>query len=140
MLTFYNPWRTLTAELDWPSRNIPSEPDTTTNFSPKVDIVEQKDHYRIDIDLPGLEAKDVRVTVEQNVLSISGDRKIEKEETSEGYSRFERSRGSFNRSFKLPEDVDPENISAVSKNGVLTVQLPKSAVTKARSIEVKTLS
>ena len=140
MMTFYNPWRTLTSELDWPSRNSAEATHTSAAFSPRVDIVEQKDHYRIDIDLPGVEAKDVSVTVEQNVLSISGDRKIEKQDETEGYYRFERSRGSFLRSFQLPEDVDPENISAVNKNGVLTVQIPKAEVAKPRSIEVKTLS
>ena len=139
MLTHFNPW-TLSSDLDWFTRTGEARPNATTAFSPRVDIVENKDHYRIDIDLPGVEAKDVSVTVEQNVLSIAGERKIEKEDKQEGYHRFERSRGAFSRSFELPDDADAENISAVSKNGVLTVQLPKAAAVKPRSIEVKTLS
>lgn len=140
MLTVFNPWTTIARDLDWFSRSNESDSQTTTSFVPRLDILEEADHYRIDIDLPGVEAKDVSVTVERNVLTISGERKLEKEDKREGYYRLERLSGSFTRAFELPKDVDPENISAASKNGVLSVSLPKSAVAKARSIEVKTLS
>lgn len=134
MLTLFNPWRTLTSDLDWFSRPVA---DDTPCFSPRVDIVEASDHYRIEVDLPGVDAKEVSVTVEHNVLSIAGERKVETEDKREGYTRYERRHGSFCRSFQLPEDVDVEHISATGKNGVLTVQVPKAAKAKPRAIEVK---
>jgi HSP20 family protein len=136
MLTLFNPWRSLASDLDWFAQ---TESNGNT-FAPRVDIVERPDHYSIDVDLPGVDAKDVSVTVEHNVLTIAGERKLEKEEKREGYVRFERSHGSFCRSFQLPEDVDPEHITAAGKNGVLTVQLPKAAKAKPRAIEVKMMS
>ena len=136
MLTLFNPWRNLASDLDWFAQ---TESNGHT-FAPRVDIVETKEHYRIDVDLPGIDAKDVSVTVEHNVLTIAGERKLEKEENRDGYVRYERSHGSFSRSFQLPEDVDAEHISATGKNGVLTVQLPKAAAAKPRAIEVKAFS
>jgi len=140
MLTVFNPWATLSRDLDWFHRASETASHSDTSFVPRVDIVEEADHYRIDVDLPGLEAKDVSVTVERNVLTISGDRKLEKEEKREGYYRLERLSGGFARAFELPKDVDAEHIGAESKNGVLRVKLPKAAVARPRSIEVKPLS
>jgi HSP20 family protein len=138
MMTLWSPWRTLANELEFFARE--PENNTAMAFSPRVDITEQPDHYRIDVDLPGVEASTVSVTVEHSVLTIAGERKDEKRAEAKGYYRYERVHGSFSRAFRLPEDVDSEHITAASKNGVLTVQIPKAAVAKPRSIEVKTLS
>ena len=98
-----------------------------------VDIEEDDKQYRIYADLPGIDKKQVSVKVENNVLSIRAEIAPRK---SESIVRSERAHGEFLRSFRLPQKVDAENISASLKNGVLTVQLPKSATAAGRAIEI----
>jgi HSP20 family protein len=86
--------------------------------------------------VPGLSAEDIKVDVEKNVLTLSGERKIEKEETKDKYRRVERQYGSFTRSFTLPETVDTDHISADLKDGVLELRLPKTQAPKPKSISV----
>jgi HSP20 family protein len=107
------------------------------SFSPKVDVRERGDAYSIDVDLPGVDPTEVKVTLENNVLSISGERKREHEEKTARHCRYERSYGSFCRSFELPSDVAGDKLTATCKNGVLTVVAPKKAEAhRAISVQV----
>ena len=105
---------------------------------PKVDITENDSDYSIEADLPGLEKKDIRIIVEDGVLTISGEKKHEKKERKKGrYGFYERSYGSFSRSFALPENVDEKSIHANYKNGLLELTIKKTEKAKPKSIEIK---
>jgi len=106
-------------------------------WAPVVDIVEDDNEYLIKAELPEVKKEDVKVTVQDDVLTISGERMFEKEEKGRKYHRMERAYGSFARSFTLPEDADGEKVAAEFKDGVLKVHLPKSEQAKPKSIEVK---
>jgi HSP20 family protein len=106
-------------------------------FQVAVDIREEDDAFYVDAEVPGLAAEDVKVDVEKNVLTLSGERKVEKEESEGTYRRVERQYGSFTRSFTLPETVDTDNISADLKEGVLALRLPKKEAPTPRKISVK---
>lgn len=106
-------------------------------WSPLVDITEDEHEYVIKAELPDLRKEDVKVKVDHGILSISGERKFEKEEKNKRYHRVERSYGSFVRSFQVPEDADAGKVMAEYKDGVLNVRLPKSETAKPKSIEVK---
>lgn len=108
------------------------------DFAPAVDIEEKPDHFLVSADLPGVSEKDIEVKVQDGVLLLSGKRESKKEEKTEGGYYRERSSGSFCRSFTLGEGLDPTKIEATYKNGVLTVKLPKKAVTQRRQIPVST--
>jgi HSP20 family protein len=95
-------------------------------WTPSVDIVETEDAIRIKAELPEVDKKDIDVSIDGDVLSISGERKLEKEEKKEDYTRIERSYGAFSRSFTLPDNVDRTKIKAESKDGVLKLTLPKT--------------
>jgi HSP20 family protein len=113
-------------------RELPS-----TNY-PDVDIIEDKDAFRIRADMPGMEKNDIKVEVENGVLSISGEKKAEKMEKDKNhYYHFERSYGAFNRTFRLPENVMSDHVDAKYTNGVLELTLKKSEVAKPKAIEVK---
>ncbi len=98
------------------------------DFTPAVNTREGKEAYHIDVDLPGIEKDDVEISVDKNVLSISGKREIKNELKEEDYYKVESRYGSFGRSFTLPEKVDVENIRAASDNGVLEIIIPKLTV------------
>lgn len=106
-------------------------------WNPAVDISEDKDNFFVTIDLPGMNKKDVKVSYEDGVLSISGEKKKESERKEENFHRVERSYGSFERSFRVPMRIVPERIEARFDNGVLTVTLPKAEEVKPKEIEVK---
>lgn len=110
---------------------------TVAEWSPRVDITEDDKEYVIKADLPDVKKEDIKLTVLDNVMSISGERKYEKEEQGKKYHRVERSYGSFMRSFTVPDDADASKVSAEYKDGVLNAHLPKSEKAKAKSIEVK---
>jgi len=110
---------------------------TVAEWSPLVDISEDEKEYLVKAELPEVKKEDVKLTVQDNVLSITGERKYEKEEKGKKYHRVERSYGSFMRSFTLPEDADGSKVAAEYKDGVLKVHLPKSEKAKPKSIEVK---
>lgn len=107
------------------------------DWSPSVDVAEDEKEYLITADAPGVKREDLKVTVQNGVLTISGERKSEKEEKGKKFHKVERLYGSFARSFSLPEDAEDEKLSAQFKEGVLTVHLPKSAKAKAKSKEIK---
>lgn len=110
---------------------------TLAEWAPLVDIIEEEKEYRIKAELPEVNKSDVKVTVQDDVLTIAGERTFEKEETGRKYHRVERAYGSFARSFTLPEDADAAKVSADFKDGVLIVHLPKSEKARPKSIEVK---
>ncbi len=106
------------------------------DWVPSVDVSETEGEYQIKAEIPDVKKEDVKVTVEDGVLTIQGERKQEKEEKGRKYHRVERSYGSFIRSFTLPDLVDEEKVRAEFKDGVLNLQLPKSVKTKPKAIEV----
>ena len=108
-----------------------------TDWSPQVDILEEDHEYLIKVDLPAMKREEVKVTVENDVLCIAGERKEEKEEKNRKYHRIERSFGSFERAFNLPEDADAKKIAAEFRDGVLKVHLPKVLAAKPKPVEVK---
>jgi len=107
------------------------------DWSPLMDIAEDDHEYLFKADLPDMKKEDVKVTVENGILSISGERKAEKEEKQRKFHRIERTFGFFERTFTLPEDADAVKIVADFKDGVLRIHLPKLVTTKAKPIEVK---
>lgn len=121
--------------------NTPSGRDDTSlvegsDWSPAVDIKEEDERFLIHADIPGVNAKEIEVSMDQGVLTIKGERKHESTESGKDYKRLERSHGLFIRRFSLPDTVDAGNISASSQDGVLEIILPKSVAEKPRRIEV----
>ena len=110
---------------------------TVAQWAPLVDITEDEHGYSIKAELPEVQKGDVKVTVENGVLTISGERKFEKEEKTRKYHRVERAYGSFARSFSVPDDADDAKVSAEFKDGLLTVRLAKNEKARPRSIDVK---
>jgi HSP20 family protein len=118
-------------------RGLGQEAMTVSEWTPLVDITEDEKEYLIKAELPEVNKEDVKVTVENGTLTITGERKFEKEEKGKKYHRIERAYGSFVRSFTLPESAAGDKVSADFKDGVLKVHLPKSAEAKPKSIDVK---
>ncbi len=114
-----------------------AEEVSSRRFLPAVDIRETGDVLTLAAELPGLNREDVQITVENNVLTIAGERKFEKDTKEENYHRIERSYGTFTRSFTLPANVKTEKVEASFKDGVLTISLPKVDEAKPRKIEIK---
>ena len=114
-----------------------SEPQSNRPWSPSVDIFETENELVLKADLPDVDLKDIDVRVENQTLTISGERKFEKQDSGKGYHRIERSYGSFKRSFAVPNTFDTEHIGADFKNGVLSVTLPKKEAAKPRQIKVE---
>ena len=110
---------------------------TVAEWAPLVDITEDTKEYLIKAELPEVKKEDVKVTVEQGVLTITGERKFEKEEKDKKYHRVERSYGSFVRSFSVPDDADAEKVTAEFRDGVLKVHLGKAEQVRPRQVEVK---
>lgn len=110
---------------------------TVAEWAPTVDITEDEKEYLIKAELPEVRREDVKVTVENGVLTITGERKLEREEKSKRYHRIERAYGTFARSFSVPDDADDTKVAADFKDGVLAVHLTKSEKARPRSIEVK---
>lgn len=110
---------------------------TVADWSPTVDIAETVEEYVVKAELPEVKKEDVKISVEDGVLNIQGERKQEKEEKGKKFHRVERSYGQFMRSFTLPDDVDASKIHADYKDGLLSVHLIKNAKAKPKSIEVK---
>ena len=110
---------------------------TVADWSPEVDISEDNRGYLLKADLPEMKKDDVRVTVEDGILCVSGERKTEKEDQKKKFHRIERSFGTFRRSFTLPEDADSTKVTAEFHDGVLKVHLPTTPVARSKAIEVK---
>jgi HSP20 family protein len=137
-----NPFASLQREIDrvfddftrgWPSLHMGN-----SDLAPRMDIAETDKDIEITAELPGLEEKDVQVNVADNVLTIKGEKKAEKEQKDKNYHMVERSYGSFYRSLDLPSGVNADAIKASLANGVLKVTVPKPAAAQAKKVEVKT--
>ena len=118
---------------DWLSPRVPGD---ARGFSPAVDMIDKKDEIVLRADLPGLEQKDLQVSVENGMLSIRGSRKEEREAKDDDYYCCERWSGSFARTMMLPSGIEPDRIKATFKNGVLEVHVPKSKQALGKTIQV----
>jgi len=145
-LTRWNPWKEM-EQMQNRLASLWSDPFRTNGgkgetlmdveWTPRVDIVEDEKEILVKAELPEMKKEDVKVTVDQGVLTISGERKLEKEEKNKKYHRIESAYGSFLRSFTLPAAVLPEKVSAEFKDGMLKVHLPKDTSAGAKSVEIK---
>ena len=142
-LVNWEPFRDMESFLnrfyDWPGRNMRVRGDDTAKafeWRPSVDISESKKQYVIKAELPEVDKNDVDVSVENGMLSITGERRFESEDETEEQHRIERMYGRFSRSFTLPADADADRISAKSKNGVLKVVIPKIQETPQSAIKI----
>ena len=145
----YEPWRfldRLQRELhreylqDQGNQDLISDDSSESvigHWRPAVDIKEKEDRFSIYADLPGVDPKDIEITMEQGVLVLKGERYAEKKDEQDSYTRTERFRGSFYRRFSLPSSADTDNIQATGKNGVLEIVLPKHEKMQPRRITVQ---
>jgi len=143
VLTRWDPFREFTTLQDRMNRLFHDsfsegrdESLTTSSFAPAVDVYEDEHNVTLKIEVPGIEEKDIDVRIENNTLTVHGERKFEKEEKEENYRRVERQYGSFTRSFTLPNTVDHDNVSANYDKGVLKIKLAKKAEAKPKQIKV----
>ena len=143
MITRWDPFRELNTITDRMNRLFQDtygtqsrEEGLTASFVPAVDIYEDEHNVTVKMEVPGIDQKDIDVRLENNTLTIRGERKFEKEEKEENFRRVERQYGSFTRSFTLPTTVDAEKVTAHYDKGVLKVQLAKKAEAKPKQIKV----
>lgn len=113
-----------------------ADSSTMTTWAPAVDIYETENELVLRADLPDMNEKDLDIRVENNMLTVRGERKFEQKVKEENYLRIERTYGSFSRSFSLPNTISTENIKAEYKNGVLTVEMPKRAESKPKQVKI----
>src|SRR5438045_9672768 len=140
MEDFHNRLSNLSTHFGRPLRRTNGhgrEDITLADWMPLADITEDEKEYLIKAELPEMKREDVKVIVENGVLTMSGERKFEKEEKKRKFHRVERGYGTFMRSFALPDDADFNKVNAEFKSGVLTVHVPKSEQAKPKQIEVK---
>ena len=118
---------------------VPTFEQTMAGFSPRVDVTETDKEIKVEAELPGIDEKDINVTFDRDVLTISGEKKAEKEEKHKNYYHMERHYGSFQRAIPVPVEIDVDKIDAKFKKGVLTITLPKTkeAQSSAKHITVK---
>lgn len=134
-----DPWTAMRQEMNdlmssfWNSNLSPS----TVSFSPAMDVVEKDNSYELRMDVPGLDAKDIDIQVQGNTVTVSGQRKEEKEEKGKTFHRIERRSGSFSRTITLPCPVSEKEVAAEYTNGVLNVVLPKCEKARPSRIAVK---
>ena len=114
------------------------EPTATTSWSPSVDIFETEESIVVKAEVPGVDPKEIELSLENNVLTLKGDRRFEKETKDENYHRIERSYGGFSRSFSIPALVEEAAIKADYKEGVLTIVLPKTEKARPKQIQIDT--
>lgn len=148
-LTRWNPFREMdeiqhrmASLFDWERENMRGNRDQEeklilADWSPRVDIVEDEGGYVIKAELPEMKKEDVKVTVEDGILTVAGERKLEKEEKNRKFHRIEREYGSFIRSFALPPGTSGEKVAAEFKEGVLKIRLPKDTKAPGKAVEIK---
>ncbi len=124
-------------QLHQPLRNIGEK--IADWFAPRADAAATQEHYEVNMELPGVAAEDIEVSMHDDTLMIKGEKRFQREETGRSYYFSEREYGAFQRSFRLPADADAEKVSADFKNGVLTVTVPKAGARseKARRVEIR---
>ncbi len=137
----YEPWGVLQKFQDdvnrlFADREADGSHVVTSHWSPAVDIREDKDAFTLFADVPGVDANDIEITMENGVLTIKGERRWESAEERETFKRMERSRGTFYRRFSLPDTVDAERITARGVNGVLEIVIPKHEKQQPRRIQI----
>jgi HSP20 family protein len=141
MLTRWDPLRDLQRMQDEVGRlfddRLTNRSGESVGWTPSVDIFEDEEGVTLRFELAGVDPKDVDIRFENGVLTLRGDRKLEREDKRDNYHRVELSYGTFTRSFSLPGTIDAEKIKAESRNGILTVMLPKKPEAKPKSIQVK---
>ncbi len=137
----WDPWRTMRSLLSWdPFREmaaVPALEEGPFAVSPAFDVKETKDAYEFKADVPGIQDKDLEVSMTGNRLTVSGKREAEKEDKSDRYYTYERSYGSFTRSFSLPDGADADQVRASLDKGVLSISVPKKPEVQAKKIAVK---
>jgi HSP20 family protein len=142
VLTRWDPFREFTTLQDRMNRLFRDnygegqEALSTSTFAPPVDVYEDEHNVTLKIEVPGIDEKDIDVQIENNLLTVHGERKFEKEEKEENFRRVERQYGSFTRSFTLPSTVNPEQVQAHYDKGILKIQLAKKAEAKPKQIKV----
>ncbi|MFK8026979.1 MAG: Hsp20/alpha crystallin family protein [Gammaproteobacteria bacterium] len=117
-------WREFDGMENWLS-SANGQAETTSRWVPSVDVIEQQDHYVITADLPGIDRKDIEIVFEEGALTLKGERSDNVESEHDGYKRVERSYGSFQRTFRMPDNINADAITAKSEQGVLEVRVPK---------------
>ncbi len=138
-----NPWESfdllsdLQTDLNRVFNRSLTRPEWGKSFSPVVEVREEADHYTVHADLPGLQKEDFSISVENNRLTLKGERKAEKETQEKGYHYSERSYGSFSRVMDFATDIQADQVKAAYKNGVLEVTLPKSEKSKPKLVQVE---
>jgi HSP20 family protein len=141
MLTLWDPFTGFSRFSDAAFARLSDEafvaPARADRFTPAVDVFEDKDAFVVKAELPGLKVEDVGIDVEKGVLTLRGERKLEKRDDKDGYCCIERVYGAFSRSFSLPDTVDPDKIQASLSDGILTVRLSKKPASQPRKIEIK---
>ena len=136
MITRIDPFRELATFFENFAEPTGKDQLTAGNFVPPVDVYEDEQNLVLKLEVPGVEEKDLNVSVENSTLTIQGERKFEKEEKEENFHRIERRYGSFLRTFKLPNTVDSEKVDASYEKGILKITLAKRAEAKPRQIKV----
>lgn len=117
-------------------KNWEKQQQAMSSWVPSTDVLESKDGYIFKMELPGLDKEDIKIEFDDNVLTVTGEKKEEKEQKGETYHRIERCAGVFSRSFNIPKNVDPKKIKANMKNGVLELHIPKAEDSKPKSIPI----
>ena len=144
-LVTYNPWRVLNelhSDMDrlmsrgLSGANEEQAGEVTSRWMPSVDIKEEEGRFVLYADIPGVNPKDIEVTMEKGVLDIKGERKVEKKEEGKHFTRQERAHGIFYRRFALPDSADPDKVEAHGKNGVLEIVVPKREESQPRRIPI----
>src|SRR5437773_3848327 len=142
VLTRWDPFREFSTLQDRMNRlfrdsyGVHEEALTSSTFAPPVDVYEDEHNVTLKIEVPGIDEKDIDVRIENNLLTVHGERKFEKEEKEENFRRVERQYGSFTRSFTLPTTIDSEKVQATYDKGVLKIELAKKAEAKPKQIKV----
>lgn len=136
MLTRFDPFAEMSRLQDHLMRLNQSQTASDFAFRPTVDIFEDEASIQVKADLAGVKREDVHIEVENSVLTLRGERKLEHEEKKKGYHRVERAYGSFSRSFALPDTVDTDKIDAAFRDGVLNVTIPKRPAAQKKQIKV----
>ena len=145
-ITRYNPWPTQGNQIQDEIKQVferffgeadaDSSSVVTSQWTPRVDIKEEAGRFVILADVPGVEPKDIDISMDKGILTIKGERRAEKKEETERFSRVERMHGVFHRRFALPDSANPEQITASGRHGVLEISIPKRPETTPRKIQV----
>ncbi len=143
MITRCKPYRGQTSKNDWMNRFFEDAPthagcgcESLATYTIPTDIYETKDGYVFKFDAPGMAKEDIELEVDGNTLTVSGEKKVDKEVKKETYHRFETSGGAFSRSFTLPKNADATKLDAKLKNGILVLQVPKAEEQKPKTIPI----